>query len=268
MAKRGRPKGEQRQGVCVYCGKHGLVTSDHVFPQVIFLVLDEQMITVASCAECNQVKSLGDRDLRNFMILDIGGSQHPDANAMAEKMLTESNVRTRNWLRKQLETAKEVDLVTETGVILGKALKFDFNMGRIMIAQEMVVRGLYYHDRGVLLPLDSPIDIQHVPWQAAPQFVEGLNAKAPIRATVKGKNVAWWSGHSMLDMPDDASTWFICYNNWVLFIGTTGGVALSVQKQREAHQSQSTKQTELVGGRRERIVVPRDPQGRPMIPPQ
>jgi hypothetical protein len=267
MSKR-RKKGEQRQGTCVYCGKEGPITDDHVFPQVIFLVLDEQMVTVPACAECQQIKSLGDRDLRNFVIMDIGGSQHPDAVQMAERMLKESNVRLRTWLRKQLDSAKDVDLVTDTGVIVGKAIEFPFNTDRIMVAQEMTVRGLYYHDKGEMLPPDCPIDVQHIPWHAAPEFIQRMSAATSIRPKVKGKNTAWWSSHPLEGFPDDTTAWFICYNNWVLFFGTTGDAALSVRRQRETRRGQQADEADGGNDNPRRLVVPRDPQGRPMIPPQ
>lgn len=142
-----RRKGEQRQGICVYCGKAGLITDDHVFPKAIFHQLDQAMITVAACFLCNQIKSLGDGDLRNYIVMDLGGSQHPDAEAMAEKMLRESNVRLRAWLRKQITNAGEADLVTEDGILVGTAATFDFNMDRIMVAQELTVRGLFFHEK-------------------------------------------------------------------------------------------------------------------------
>jgi hypothetical protein len=268
MPKQRRMKGVQKHGVCVYCGEQGPITQDHVFPEVIFLVLDEQMITVPACSNCQQTKGLGDRDLRNFMIMDIGGSQHPDANEMAARMLKESNVRIRSWVRKQLESAKEVELVTDNGIIVGQAIEFGFNMDRIMVAQEMVVRGLYYHEKGMMLPQDCPVDVQHVPWQTAPKFVQRMSVATSILPKVKGKDVAWWSSHPVPDLPDDATAWVICYNDWVLFFGTTGEVALSVQRQRNAYESPKAEATEVVNAGPRRVVVPRDPEGRPMIPPQ
>lgn len=183
-----RRKGEQRQGICVYCGKAGLITDDHVFPKAIFHQLDQAMITVAACFLCNQIKSLGDGDLRNYIVMDLGGSQHPDAEAMAEKMLRESNVRLRAWLRKQITNAGEADLVTEDGILVGTAATFDFNMDRIMVAQELTVRGLFFHEKRLALPFDCPIDVQHVPWQAAPNLVRDLNTAAPTRIQTKGNN--------------------------------------------------------------------------------
>lgn len=69
-----RRKGEQRQNLCVYCGKAGLITDDHVFPKAIFRQLDNEMITVPACFLCNQTKSLDDCDLRNYIVMDLGGS--------------------------------------------------------------------------------------------------------------------------------------------------------------------------------------------------
>ncbi len=141
-----RKKGEQRRGARVYCGAAGSITRDHPFPEVIFLGLDDNMITVPSYAAYQQTKDGGDGDLRNVIILDIGGRRHPGALAMAERMLKERNVRLRNWLRKRRESMRSVDLVTDTGVIVDQTATFEFDTARIVAAREMVVRGLYFRD--------------------------------------------------------------------------------------------------------------------------
>lgn len=266
MSKK-RKKREQRQGTCVYCGKDGPITHDHVFPRAIF-ELDEDMITVPACDSCQQIKSLGDRDLRNFTIMDIGGSQHPDAESMTEQMLKECNVRLRNWLRTQINGAEEVDLVTEDGIIVGMASTFDFNMDRIMVAQEMTVRGLYFYEEGVALPIDCPIDVQYVPWHAAPSLVKNLSTAAPTRIQSKGNNTVWWASNLIADGGEFDTAWQICYNNWVLFMITTGQAAVSTRQHRETFRANQSKRPRGMVTERKQLLVPRDPEGRPMIPPQ
>lgn len=267
MSKK-RKKGEQRQGTCIYCGRAGLITSDHVFPQAIFHLLDEHMITVPACDRCQQIKSLGDRDLRNYIVMDIGGSQHPDAPALVEEMLKESNVRLRNWLRKQIDNSEEVDLVTEDGIIVGKASTFDFNMNRIMVAQEMTVRGLYFYEKGVTLPLDCPVDVQYIPWQAAASLVKNLSAAAPTRIQTKGENTASWGYNTLAGGNQFDTVWQVFYNNWVLFMITTGQAAISTREHREAFRANQSIRPQKISNGRRQILVPRDPEGRPMIPPQ
>ena len=267
MGKKGRKKGEQAQGTCVYCGTEGPITDDHVFPEVIFLALDEQMVTVPACDKGRQIKSLGDRDLRNYILMDVGGSTHPDAIDMAARMLKESNVRLRNWVRKQIDTAKEVEFVTDTGVIVSKGIEFDFNMDRIMVAQEMVVRGLHYHEKSEILSPDCPVDVQHIPWQHAPKFVQGISAKTRLNPKIKGKNVAWWTSNPMDGYPADSSGWFVCYNGWVLFLGTTGDAALLVQRLRAERTTDAQDPDEIEDSSPKRVVVPRDHEGRPVITP-
>jgi hypothetical protein len=265
--KRKRRKGERRQGTCTYCCKEGPITNDHVFPQAIFLVLDAQMITVPACEACQQIKSLGDRDLRNFILMDIGGSQHPDAPEMVERMLRESNPRVRNWVRRMIESAREVELVTDTGIAVGSALEMDFNMERIVAAQEMVVRGLYFHEKGQRMPPEAPIDIQYIPWQAALNFAQRLSASTAVTTKAKGRNVAWWASMPVDGFPDDPA-WLICYNDWVLFFGTSGDLATAVKGLREQHADGERPGLDALNAGPRRIVVPRDPSGRPMIPPQ
>jgi hypothetical protein len=267
LAKHGRKKGERKQGTCVYCGKAGLITHDHVFPQVIFLELDKQMITVPACDDCQQIKSLGDRDLRTLIVMDVGGSQHPDALALVARMLDESNIRLRLWMQKTIETAAEADLVTETGIIVGKVLEFDFNKDRVMVSQGMTVRGLYYHEKGEMLPTDCPVDVEYIPWQIAPRFIQQASAVTKIELKTKGNDVAMWSSHPVPNF-DDSTAWFICYNNWVLFFATTHTAAAWRRRQRESAFERANQPTDAPSTARRRIVAPRDLQGRPIIPPQ
>lgn len=253
--------------MCVYCGSEGPITRDHVFPQTIFLVLDKQMITVPACDSCQQVKSLGDRDLPVYSTIDVWGGQHPDAPLMLERILKKSSVRFRLWMQKELAQSEEVDLVTDDGIIVGTITAFRFNMDRIIRAQEMTIRGLFFHEYGVALPVDCPIDVEHVPWNAAPALVSGLAKAAPSPISTKGNTTVWWKQNGMSGGEPTDTVWQVCYNNGVLFLIATGQTAISIRKRREAIQAKLSAQGQGISGVRRRIVVPRGPDGRPMIPP-
>lgn len=263
-----RRKGQQRQGVCVYCGTEGPVTDDHVFPGVIFRQPDTEMITVPACDDCNNKKSRGDRDLRNYILMDIGGSQHPDALALTEIMLRESNVRIRNWVRKTIDAAEDLDLVTDEGIIVGKALRFGFNDERILAAHQMVGRGLYYYEIGRLLPPDCPVFAERVPWNRSIQVVQTLHANAPTKISYRGNNTVWWGFNRIAAGEATDTVWQVCYHNWVLFListGTAAGHAVERHRKAELHR---TSVNELGISLPNHLIVPRDANGNVVIPPQ
>lgn len=263
-----RKKGEQRQGTCVYCGNHGPITRDHVFPQAIFPVLDKEMITVPACESCQQAKSLGDRDLRVLSTVDVWGGQHPDAPMMLEKILRKENVRFRNWVQRELAQTEDIDLITHDGIIVGTITALGFNTDRIIVAQEMTVRGLFFHEYRVALSVDCPIDVEHVPWNAAHGLVSDLDKAAPSRITTKGNTTVWWRHNAMEGGAPTDTVWQICYYNGVLFLISTGQTALRIKERREAHQATHQAQGQAVSGVRRQVVVPRGPDGRPIIPSQ
>ncbi len=226
------------------------------------------MVTVPACEACQKRKSLGDRDLRNFILMDVGGSEHPDAEEMTKKMLKSVNVRLRLWIQKQLTTAETIDLVTDDGIVVGSVLANDFNTDPMLLSQEMTVRGLYFHEKGMMLPPLCPFYVQHVPWHAAPKVIADMTAMAPTLFKSRGNNVAAWGFHQIDDGDSLSTSWLVFYNNWILFWIVTGSSAVHARERREAFQ---TSQSRIVvrgpTGRRQ-IPVPRDPHGGPIIPPQ
>lgn len=122
-------------------------------------------------------------------------------------------------------------------------------------------------EKRLALPFDCPIDVQHVPWQAAPNLVRDLNTAAPTRIQTKGNNAVWW-GYNSFDGGNEFDTiWQVCYNDWVLFLVATGRAALHMRGLRDAFRAIPSGHPRSAVGGREQIVVPRDLQGRPMIPP-
>jgi hypothetical protein len=117
------------------------------------------------------------------------------------------------------------------------------------------------------LPPDCPVDVQLIPWQAAPGFMQKLSATTPVIPKVKGKDVAWWSSHAVEGLPGNNNAWVICYNNWVLFLGSTGELAVRLHDFRESHVRPGAAEVEFLNAGPRRVVVPRDPEGKPIIPP-
>lgn len=191
MGQGRRKKGEQRRGICAYCGTEGPITRDHVVPQTLFLVKDEQMVTVPACSDCQREKARGERDLRNYCNWEIGGSTHSDAEEHIRKMIEGADVRTKDWLRKALADAEAIILVNEEDNEVGRALAIDFTTDRMLRSLEFVFRGLYYVSTGQRLPDATPIEVTIVPWTIFPDFSARWERcgrrRRPSRAT-------WWHG--------------------------------------------------------------------------
>lgn len=151
---------------------------------------------------------------------------------------------------------------------MGTVTALSFNTDRIVVAQEMTVRGLFFHEYGVTLPVDCPIDVEHVPWNAAPGLVSSLDQAAPSRIKIKGNATVWWKHNAMEGGAPTDTVWQVCYNDGVLFLISTGQTAIAIRERREAHQVRHQAQGQAVSGARRQIVVPRGPDGRPLIPSQ
>jgi hypothetical protein len=152
------PRWERGKSVCAYCGVNVATTGDHVFAQTLFLVKDEQMITVPACGDCQHTKGLGDRDLWIHCTLDVGGSQHEDAIAHLERIAEDEP--TRRWLTKAIAEAEEVIYVDDDDHEIGRGIAISFNKDRMLKTLDLMVRGLYFYSRHKVLRPNCPVTIR------------------------------------------------------------------------------------------------------------
>jgi len=270
LGQRKRRKGEQKQGTCVYCGKFGDITDDHVFPRNLFLVKDDQMVTVPACDRCQQIKELGDRDLWIFSTLDMGGSQHPDMLEQLVKIY-EYNERTAAWLERSFAEAEEVPLVTQAGLLIGTGLTFPFNQQRMLRTVGMMVRGAYYKETKHILPPETPVHAQYIPFHHTSSVLGQFGAIRQKDPVVKGNHIAFWSPYFPVDSDPVTSGWVFNFNDWVTFLGTSGNLAVNQQR-----MSVDTEYWgEIRKGAQKLLVLPEEPwpvvlesdrEGRPIIP--
>ncbi len=157
----------QRVGACAYCAETKPLTRDHVIPKALFLPpFPPNMITVPACNDCNSKKSLADTYLRDYIVSDAFGSQHPDAEALFRGPVLRSHARGSSDLaRTALETAKIRSIHTEAGIYLGELPQGQVDVSRITTALTYVSRGLYFDHRKTRIPSDYAVQIHRVmPW--------------------------------------------------------------------------------------------------------
>lgn len=130
---------------CVFCGKEGKVTNDHIPPRNIFpkpLDNDVKLITVPACPVCNSESSkLDDESFKVYI-----GLVTNDGNN-AEKNLYESMMRT---IQKNLKIRK--DLIENAFRIPSHQKIFtSVDEGPIKRVLKKIVLGLYYeHFNGII----------------------------------------------------------------------------------------------------------------------
>ncbi len=152
MAKQGRRRKKQ----CAYCGEFKPSSRDHVIPRCLFIrPLPEKMMTVSACDDCNGRKSRHDDFLRDMLVTDYSGSR----SAIAQQIFAEKTIRSHLQDKSLLGRIAMSDVMTEIPIrdesgsediaMLGT---FDFDRAIEMFS--LIVRGLYFSFRSVVLPQD------------------------------------------------------------------------------------------------------------------
>lgn len=255
----------------MYCGFEGAITDEHVFPDGIFIDKTiDQMLTVSACDRCNQRKSLADKDLQHALMFDIFATQHPDTEALRERIREKLNIRTKLWIRRTLDTGRDRLMQTDTGVIVGHGFEIDFNYSRIVDAHRDVIRGLFYSETGEMLLPPIPVDAAQVPWNMAPGIVQTFQRTGTFRPTVKGNMTAWWQSFPLDGYSEPCRIWLICDFNGILLLGASGEAVSIVQYWRGLGENTERRSAflKLVApdAPQRPIIVPRDARGRPYIP--
>ena len=148
-----------RIGICVYCGKDGPITDDHVPPKGIFAPpRPSNLITVPSCLECNSSASMDDEYFRIRVCLNDQARGHPDVNGNLPSVLKALTRPEASGLKQALlNDWRNVDVTTKGGIFLGRRTAFEVDMNRIARVVQRIVRGLYYHE--VNTPLSGGVKI-------------------------------------------------------------------------------------------------------------
>jgi hypothetical protein len=73
-----KPKKEIEIGLCSYCGNEDEMEPEHVVPRSIFVNKNQSNIVIPACHACNNKKSAGEDDLRDWLIITVGVDGHPD----------------------------------------------------------------------------------------------------------------------------------------------------------------------------------------------
>jgi hypothetical protein len=150
MSKRRKAK----IGQCVYCGKTGPLTKDHIPPKNLFAEpRPGNLITVPSCIECNRNLSKDDEYFQQKLVLRHDVYDHPDVQRILPTfwrgMRRANNIGFRTAL---LQNIRRVDVVSPGGIYLGARKGYNVELDRLNRVAVRITKGLFFHVKGFRLP--------------------------------------------------------------------------------------------------------------------
>src|ERR1700737_3035376 len=142
-------------GTCYICGRPGADTRDHVLPVSFFpMPRPNNLITLPAHYSCHN------RHSEEYVRAILSGlSETGPAMHLNEGPVTRSLRRNRP-LRRDLRASmiRRIEIRSPAGLVLGTAPGIRLNTGRFYLTLEKIVRGLYRHHTGRVLPSDVPFN--------------------------------------------------------------------------------------------------------------
>jgi hypothetical protein len=141
-------------GECVYCGKNGKLTADHVPPQCLFPGIPRNLLVeLPACFSCNNGASKDDQWFKGNLAFreDVSGDadyQEITASAIRDLARLQAQGMANHFLRYM----HEVEIVTRSGLFLGRKLAFDADLNRLSKVPTRIVKGLFWKIKGYRLP--------------------------------------------------------------------------------------------------------------------
>ena len=156
--------------LCYNCGEPVTTnTDDHIPPKTLFPKgTRANLITVPSCYQCNQQMSLDDQYFAT--VLTARRNDHPTQSTVWEqKVLPQLQNEEFDGLRKMLlARTRPIWLPAGDGFVQTGIL--NLNMDRVNGVLRKIVRGLYYHHRGVPLPTGDAVFLYLDPKDGLPEL--------------------------------------------------------------------------------------------------
>src|SRR5258708_21198745 len=123
MGKRQRVR---TSGQCAYCGRHDMLTVDHVIPRCLFDgVTDgvpDAVPKVGACRQCNNAKSTDDTFLRDVLVRDLRLVEHPVAQTIRHGAHARSISRGKSQYPRAASRLRFVPSPTRSGLLAAEPM--------------------------------------------------------------------------------------------------------------------------------------------------
>src|SRR5882757_10588662 len=133
-----------RVGECVYCKRHGAITSDHVPPKCLFPPTDRvNLVTVNACPECHDTFKLDDEYFRVLLSVRIDLPEGMEADFLREQTTkTLRNEKSHGFRASLRSKSSQAPFYSPTGEYIGNVPTLQIEPARIRSTAERIVRGL------------------------------------------------------------------------------------------------------------------------------
>lgn len=141
---------------CVYCGKTGKLTKDHIPPRCLFgKPASKKLLTVPACHSCHAPMNLDDEYFRLALTMREDIFDHPVVQkllpAVFRSLEKPKKQRFARWFAAQ---GAIFDVQTPSGIYVGKKAGFHIDLPRLEAVTRRITMGLYFHETGSRLPDD------------------------------------------------------------------------------------------------------------------
>jgi hypothetical protein len=145
---------KRRNGQCIYCGKKGVMSTDHIPPKNLFPTpRPSNLITVPSCRECNEKASKDDEYFRLVTSVRSDICNHPEILKNKSKLQRAFQKPEQKYFRASfLNSLSYVDYFTPARIYLGKTDAIRVDMKRVNNVIKRITQGLFYREKGKRLP--------------------------------------------------------------------------------------------------------------------
>lgn len=144
-------------GQCAYCGSISPVTKDHIPPKNFFPTpRASNLITVPCCIPCYEGWSKDDEYFRATILSSFRVSDEPLAQGVLDPHLR-SISRSPGFAHLLINSIEEIEVVTESGIFLGKEDAFRLDVSRIDRVSQRIIKGLFFNEKKFPLPANYQI---------------------------------------------------------------------------------------------------------------
>jgi hypothetical protein len=234
-------------GLCSYCGEEHELEPEHVVPRAIFVNDNQSTIVIPACHRCNNEKSAGEDDLRDYLIIAVGVHGHNEIMPLMAVMAEATGKGFSKIGRAASEERKPVIRRTEAGVdVPGYEVPF-YDPRAMRRTLRYMVRGLYFHEYGRPWLPDQPMTLYDLPPSELESTLADFGRLGPIEFRgLMGNDIFKYATVTQAEHPD-VTAWIM------VFFGMVPVVAFTGIAEREEERRKPTFEELIRGkGRRER----------------
>jgi len=214
-------------GFCVYCGKPGVLTIDHIPPKSLFpKEAHGYLLKVPSCDGCNRGASKDDEYLRTMIALSGKGERTKSLDVLSAAAIRSFARPEAAGFRESILRGVREEFVPGPAGLYIQAFFGDADLSRFDRVIARIVKGIFFSERGAPLRSDYKIVSYSMAGLTKMPAKVGLQLQALIEALIAGapKQIAgpefmYWSDYNSTDI--NQSLWMIVIHQHHFFIGWT-----------------------------------------------